>query len=133
MFEVAIANVLILCTNHTDLGIKDSKKFRVMLAKSLIGDYCSHKRSSRPIIQPTSKRFCPDHFPVRGSDKNHRCHYTVRCIRRRDTKRSVIVGIAATTSATMGQKRTASTCITPNMYQALVRLILIISLYFVLT
>ena len=75
MFEVAITNALILCTNHTDLGIKDSKTFRVMLAKSLISDYCSHKRSSRPIIQPTSKRFCPDHFPVRGSDKNHRCHY----------------------------------------------------------
>ena len=75
MFEVAITNALILCTNHTDLGIKDSKTFRVMLAKSLIGDYCSRKRSSHPIIQPTSKRFCPDHFPVRGSDKNHRCHY----------------------------------------------------------
>ena len=25
MFEVAITNALILCTNHTDLGIKDSK------------------------------------------------------------------------------------------------------------
>ena len=50
---------------------------------------------------------------------------TVKCMRRRDTKRSGIVGIAATTFATMGQKRTTSTCITPNMYQALVRLILI--------
>jgi hypothetical protein len=75
MFEVAITNALILCNNHTDLGIKEGKTFRVLLAKSLISDYCSRKRSSRPITRPTSKRFCPDHFPTRGSDKNHRCHY----------------------------------------------------------
>ena len=75
MSEVAITNALILCINHTDLGIKEGKKFRVLLAKSLISDYCSRKRSSRPITRPTSKRFCPDHFPTRGSDKNHCCHY----------------------------------------------------------
>ena len=76
MLEVAIANSLILCKNHTDLGIKDSKTFRVTLAKALIGDYCSRKQSSQcPITRQTSKRFCPAHFPVRGSDRNHRCHY----------------------------------------------------------
>ena len=76
MFEVAIANSLILCKNHTDLGINDSKTFRVTLAKARIGDYCSRKRSSQcPITRQTSKMFCPAHFPVRGSDRNHRCHY----------------------------------------------------------
>ena len=75
MFEVAVTNSFILCKHHTDLGIHDMKTFRVELAKSLIGDYCSRKRSSRSVTHHTLKKFCPAHFPVRGSDKNHRCHY----------------------------------------------------------
>ena len=75
IFEVALTNSYILCKHHTDHGINDIKTFRVTLAKSLIRDYCTRKRSSRPTTQQTSKKFCPAHFPVRGSDKNHRCHY----------------------------------------------------------
>ena len=74
MFEIVVTNLYILCKHHTDLGIQDVKTFRVELAKLLIGDYCSRKRSSCAVPQKTSK-FCPAHFPVRGSDKNHRCHY----------------------------------------------------------
>ena len=75
IFDLAITNAYILCKHHTDLAITDIKTFRVALAKELIGGYCSRKRSSRPTNQQASKKFCPAHFPVRGSDKNHRCHY----------------------------------------------------------
>ena len=75
IFEVALTNSYILRKHHTDNGINDIKTFRVTLAKSLIGDYCTHKRSSCPSTQQTPNTFCRAHFPVRGSDKNHRCHY----------------------------------------------------------
>ena len=76
LFDVAIVNSFILCKHFTHLGIKDQKTFRTQLAKSLIGSYCSRKRPGRPSqATPPPKRFCSSHFPVRGSDKRHRCHY----------------------------------------------------------
>ena len=59
MFEVAITNSFILYKHHTDLGILDIKTIRVELAKSLIGDYCSRKRSSCAVPQQTSNKVLP--------------------------------------------------------------------------
>ena len=76
IFDVAIINSFILCKHFTDLGPYDLKSFRTELAKSLIGSYCSRKRPGRPSQSaPPPKRFCSSHFPVRGSEKQRRCHY----------------------------------------------------------
>ena len=75
LFDVAVTNTFILCRKHTDLNSKKVKEFRVELALALIGDYCSRKRPGRPPRIPPPKRFCQEHFPTRGSDKVHRCHY----------------------------------------------------------
>ena len=76
LFDVAVTNSYILCKNFTDLNISDLKSFRAELAKGLIGNYCSRKRCGRPSLSLSqSKRFCLAHFPVRGADKQHRCHY----------------------------------------------------------
>ena len=75
-FEVAVTNTHILCKNFSDMTFSDVKAFRAELAKALIGDYCSRKQRGRPYLSlPQSKRFCPTHFPVRGSDKQHPCYY----------------------------------------------------------
>ena len=75
-YDVVITNSYSLCKHFTDLGVCDVKSFREQLAKSLISNYCSWKCPGRPSqsLQP-SKRFCTSHFPVRGSNKQHRCHY----------------------------------------------------------
>ena len=76
LFDVAVINSFILCKHFTHLGTKDLKTFRTQLAKSLIGSYCSRKRPGRPSQSaPPPKEFCSSHFPERGSDKQHRCHY----------------------------------------------------------
>ena len=46
LFDVVITNSYILCKHFTDLGVRDVKSFREQLANSLIGNYCSRKRSS---------------------------------------------------------------------------------------
>ena len=50
------------------------KAFRTELAKGLIGEYSSRKRSGRPTLN-LAKRFCAAHFPMRGSERVHRCHF----------------------------------------------------------
>ena len=74
LFDVAVINSYILAKHYTDLSIKDVKAFRTELAKGLIGEYSSRKRSGRPTLNP-AKRFCAAHFPMRGSEKVHRCHF----------------------------------------------------------
>lgn len=74
LFDVAVINSYILATHYTDLSIKDVKAFRTELAKGLIGEYSSRKRPGRPTLNP-AKRFCAAHFPMRGSEKVHRCHF----------------------------------------------------------
>ena len=75
-FDVAVTNTLILCKNFTDLEFREVKDFREELANALIGDYCSRKAPGRPSQSlPPSKRFRPSHFPMRGAEKQHRCHY----------------------------------------------------------
>ena len=74
LFDVAVINSYILAKHYTDLNIKDVKTFRTELAKGLIGQYCSRKRSGRATLHP-AKRFCAAHFPMRGAEKVHRCHY----------------------------------------------------------
>ena len=73
LFDVAVTNSFILCRQHTDLHITSTKDFRATLAKELIGG--------------SSKRFCQTHFPVRGADKVHRCHY---CHKYRNERHSTI-------------------------------------------
>ena len=75
LLDVAITNSFILCKHHTDLGIRTMKDFRTNLAKGLIGDYCSRKRPGRPRTVSQPKRFCSEHFPTRGAERGHRCHY----------------------------------------------------------
>ena len=87
LFDVAVTNAYILCRHFTDLRIKHIKDFRVELAIALIGDYCSRKRSGRPAKHPVSKRFCQAHFPKRGAEKAHRCHF---CHNTRKQRRSTV-------------------------------------------
>ncbi len=75
LFEVAVTNSYILCKEHTDLRVNSIKDFRTSLAKELIGEYSSRKRPGRPSILPPTRRFCHAHFPMRGAEKVHRCHY----------------------------------------------------------
>ena len=89
LFDVAIVNNFILCKHFTHLGIKDQKTFRTQLAKSLIGSYCSRMHPGQPSqATPPPKRFCSSHFPVRGSDKRHRCHY---CSHHKNETRHILV------------------------------------------
>ena len=87
LFDVAVTNSFILCRQHTDLHITSTKDFRATLAKELIGGYCSRKRPGRPSAARPSKRFCQTHFPVRGADKVHRCHY---CHKYRNERHSTV-------------------------------------------
>ena len=75
LFDVAITNAYILCRLYTDLQTNSIKDFRISLSKELIGSYSSRKRPGRPSTLPPTRRFCQAHFPVRGADKVHRCHY----------------------------------------------------------
>ena len=75
LFDFAVTNSCVLCKQYTDIKIDNLIAFRVSLATELIDDYCSRKRIGQPSIHPPVKRFCQEHFPVRGADKPHRCHY----------------------------------------------------------
>ena len=75
LFDVAVINSYILSRHYTDLNIKDVKTFRADLAKGLIGEYSSHKRSGRRPTLQLAKRFCSAHFPVRGSRENSCLHH----------------------------------------------------------
>ena len=75
LFDVAITNAFILSKENSPLEIWIVKSFRVKLAKQLIGDYNGRKRTGRASITATAKRFCQSHFPTRGSDQVHCCHY----------------------------------------------------------
>ena len=76
LFDIAITNSYILYKHFcTDRSIKDLKTFRVELAKALIGEYSSRKRPGRPSLTQPAKKFCQAHFPVRGAERAHRCHY----------------------------------------------------------
>ena len=75
LFDVVITNSFILCRSHTDKRVDSIKDFRASLAKELIGDYCSQKRPGRPPVLPPPRQFCQTHFPTRGDEKPHRCHY----------------------------------------------------------
>ena len=73
LFDVAISNAHILARKY--LGSKSTlKDARVLLAKGLIGDYCSRKRPGRPSLAPPSRRFHSDHFPMR-KEKRSKCAY----------------------------------------------------------
>lgn len=70
LFDVAVTNSYILF-NHFNADpqtrVLDLKTYRVELAKSLIADYCSRKRSGRPTLSAPIKRFCQAHFPSTAS------------------------------------------------------------------
>ena len=59
--DVAVINSYILSRYYTDLNIKDVKTFRTELAKGLIGEYSSRKRSGRHPTRQSAKRFCSAH------------------------------------------------------------------------
>ena len=106
LFDVAVINSYILAKHYTDLSIKDVKAFRTELAKGLIGEYSSRKRSGRPTLNP-AKRFCAAHFhfPVRGSAKFHRCHFChTYKHQRHETVWYCMIGFCAT----MAERMTAS-------------------------
>ena len=76
LFDIAITNCYILYKHFTtDHSIHDLKTFRVELAKRLIGEYSTRKRPGRPSLTQPPKKFCQAHFPVRGAERAHRCHY----------------------------------------------------------
>ena len=78
LFDIAVTNSYILFSKFTedrDIHVPDLKTFRVDLARSLIGDYCSRKRPGRPSLTAPVKRFCQAHFPTRGAEKGRRCYY----------------------------------------------------------
>lgn len=74
LFDVAVTNTYIL--SKMNPGTKHNlKDFRVSLAKELIGNYISRKRPGRHSIMPNPVRFREAHFPTRGAERGHRCHY----------------------------------------------------------
>ena len=88
LVELSITNAFILCKHHTNLNIITMKDFRSQLASSLIGSYSGRKRRGRPSTTlPMTKRMSLfDHWPMRGAEKSHRCHYCqVQMKRRRET------------------------------------------------
>ena len=87
LFDVATTNAFILCKEFSSLNIRNVKTFRAELAKELIGSYNSRKRPGRASITPAAKRFCQSHFPTRGSDQVHRCHY---CSKYRKERRATV-------------------------------------------
>ena len=74
LVNVAITNSFILSKEHSSLNIKNTKMFRITLAKELIGGYCSRKRAGRLSLLPI-KKFCKDHLPIRGNLQGHHCCY----------------------------------------------------------
>lgn len=69
------------------LTVSNMKEFRSRLADALIGSFCGRKRRGRPSLAPPPKHFAPvDHWPTRGAEKAHRCHYChTQLSRRRET------------------------------------------------
>ena len=113
LFDPAITNSYILYRLHTDLQMDSLKSF---LAKELIYNYSSI--ISHPSALPPSRRFCQSHFPMRGADKVHRCHYCATGTN--DMKESDSVLIVGYFSVTPANLMTASCCITRSMGQPVV-------------
>ena len=63
LLDVAITNVYILLSKFSTGSFKDVKSFRLLLAKQLIGEYCSRGRG-RTVIHPLPFR----HYPIRLDD-----------------------------------------------------------------
>ena len=87
LFQLAITNSYILCKQYSNLDIRCIKKFREVLAMELIGTYNSRKRAGRPSASSVSKKPSLSHFPMRGAEKTHRCHY---CSHTRKKRRETI-------------------------------------------
>ena len=84
LVELCIVNAYIMCKDHTHLTKLDLKEFRSKLATELIGSYCSRKRRGRPSSAPPPKRFSVvEHWPTRGAERSHRCHYCQTHLSRR--------------------------------------------------
>lgn len=82
LFEVSITNAFILYqADHPKLKIKE---FRVLLAKYLIGDYCSKRNSGRRREKP---RLPLSHFPIKNLQrKRGRCSFCTEKKKRTDTQ-----------------------------------------------
>ena len=66
LLDVAITNIYILLSKFSTCSFKDVKSFRLLLAKQLIGEYCSRRRRGRGrrVIHPLPFR----HYPIRLDD-----------------------------------------------------------------
>ena len=87
LVELSITNAFILCKNHTHLNITGMNNFKSKLADALIGSFSGRKRRGRPSLAPVPKKFSVvDHWPTRGAEKSHHCHYCqVHLKKRRET------------------------------------------------
>ena len=85
LFHLSITNSFILTKQYSQtITVCNIKNFREKLAKALIGDYRSHKRSSRLSITSASvKPSSLQHFPRKGSANVHRCYYCSNVLHRR--------------------------------------------------
>ena len=85
--QLCITNAYILCKHHTSLTIPNMKDFKSKLANEIIGSFCRRKRRGRPSLAPPPKKFLLiEHWPTRGAEKSHRCHYCHKNFsRRRET------------------------------------------------
>ena len=83
ILDTAITNAYILYSKHSSAPkpVKQ-KEFRLILAESLIGDYCGRQRIGRPRSltrpQPQPITDKPSHFP-RKCEQKRRCVYCQQC------------------------------------------------------
>lgn len=81
LFDVTIVNTYILShyiptTSKTNLKYIE---FQTELARQLIGDYNSRKRSGRPSLVPVTRHMSPQHYPVRAKrSKCNHCYNTTQ-------------------------------------------------------
>ena len=75
LFDLMVTNTYILTRHYSDLPFTTLKDFRIALAKELVGDYVFRKKRGRRSVSSSSQRFCLHHFPERGAEKGHRCHF----------------------------------------------------------
>ena len=82
-YTLRLTNAYILYSNHSSAPkpVKQ-KEFRLILAESLIGDYCGRQRIGRPrsLTRPQPQPIIdnPSHFP-RKCEQKRRCVYCQQC------------------------------------------------------
>ena len=87
LLDVSITNAFVFyCSSHPGTKV-NIKKFREVLARQLISDYCSRKRPGRGANTHLGKKLPLQHFPTKVPSANTRKRGRCKeCTRRKDTQ-----------------------------------------------